>query len=288
MKIGLNVTTLSESMDVATMAKKAEDLGFASFTMPEHIVIPVNSKSRYSGYPGSSDDGTIPEFMYNMVDPFIALARASAVTRKMRLGTSICLIPEHNPLLLAKRISTLDHFSGGRFSFGIGTGWLREECELMGGDFDHRWSQAREAVLAMKELWTKEEAEFHGKYYDFPPVRSYPKPVQKPHPPVILGGSAANALKRVVAWGDGWMPSHRTVGQIETARLALDQMATSAGRDPRSIEIIVFGQEPDPDLVNRFQEVGASRVDIRLPPPSGPEVLHELEGIAHQLREHML
>lgn len=288
MKIGLNVTTLSASMDVAIMAKKAEDLGFASFTMPEHIVIPVNSKSRYSGYPGSSGDGGIPEFMYNMVDPFIALARASAVTRKIRLGTSICLIPEHNPLLLAKRISTLDHFSGGRFSFGIGTGWLREECELMGGDFDHRWSQAREAILAMKELWTKEEAEFHGKYYDFPPVRSYPKPVQKPHPPVILGGEAANTLKRVVAWGDGWMPTHRTVEQIETARVDLDNMATSAGRDPRSIEIIVFGQDPDPDLIKRFEEVGASRVDIRLPPPSGPGVLRDLESIADQLREHML
>ena len=288
MKIGLNVTTLSESMDVAAMAQKAEALGFESFTMPEHIVIPVNSKSQYAGYPGSSGDGAIPDFMYNMVDPFIALARASAVTKRIRLGTSICLIPEHNPLLLAKRISTLDHFSGGRFSFGIGTGWLREECELMGGDFDHRWSQAREAVLAMKELWTKEEAEFHGKYYDFPPVRSYPKPAQKPHPPVILGGEASNALKRVAAWGDGWMPSHRTVEQIKTARATLDELAAAAGRDPRSIQVIVFGQQPDPELVKRLEEVGASRVDIRLPPPSGPEVLNDLERIAQRLREHMV
>jgi probable F420-dependent oxidoreductase len=280
MKIGVNVTNFDDSLDVATIAERVEGLGFDSFWLPEHIAVPVKARSRYYGSP----DGSIPQFMSHMVDPFIGLARASAVTRRIRLGTSICLVPEHNPLLLAKRISTLDHFSGGRFIFAIGTGWLREECELMGGDFDHRWSQAREAILAMKELWTKDEAEFHGKYYDFPPVRSYPKPAQKPHPPVILGGTADNVFKRVVAWGDGWMPSHATVDQIKAGRAVLDELAGAAGRDPASLEITAFIVPPDPEIIGRYQEAGAERVVLRLPPPSGQEALSQVEEFARRLR----
>ena len=133
--------------------------------------------------------------MSDIGDPFLALARASAVTKTLKLGTGICLVPEHNPLLLAKEIATLDHLSGGRFLFGIGAGWLQEETEIMGGDFAHRWSQTREAMLVMKELWTKEEAEYHGTFYNFPPVRSFPKPAQPPHPPIFLGGSASNVFQ---------------------------------------------------------------------------------------------
>ena len=128
-------------------------------------------------------------------DPFVALARASGTTKRIRLGTGIVLVPERHPLLLAKEVATLDRFSGGRFLFGIGAGWLREETEIMGGDFDHRWTQTRESVLAMKALWTKPEAEFQGRYYRFPLVRSYPKPAQQPHPPVLLGGSAKTGLE---------------------------------------------------------------------------------------------
>ena len=143
----------------------------------------------------------IPESYSHFTDPFIALARASAVTETLKLGTGIVLVPERNPLVMAKEISALDLFSGGRFLFGIGAGWHREETEIMGGDFDHRWTQVRESVQVMKKLWTLEEAEHHGTYYDFPPVKCYPKPAQKPHPPVILGGMARNVLQRVVAWG---------------------------------------------------------------------------------------
>ena len=167
-----------------------------------------------------------------MLDPFVALARVSAVTNTLKLGTGVCLVPEHNPLILAKEIATLDHYSGGRFLFGIGTGWLKEETEIMGGDFPHRWSQAREEILAMKEIWTKDEAEYHGKYYDFPPVRVFPKPARKPHPPVILGGMAKNVLKRVVAWGDGWLPNRITPDEVKSSRATLDELATAAGRDP--------------------------------------------------------
>ena len=172
------------SLDVAILAEKAEDLGFESFWVAEHPVMPVNTPS--SPYRGSPD-GVIPDSFGRLVDPLVALARASAVTQTIRLGTAVCLVPERNPLLLAKEIATLDHFSGGRFTFGIGAGWVKEETEIMGGDFPHRWTQTREAVLAMKELWTKEEAEYHGRYYDFPTVRCFPKPAQKPHPPILPG-----------------------------------------------------------------------------------------------------
>ena len=138
--------------------------------------------------------------MDDMADPLIALARASAVTSTIKLGTSISLVPEHNPLLNAKQIATLDRMSNGRFIYGIGAGWLKEETEIMGGNFEHRWGQSREAILAMKELWTKDEAEFHGRFYDFPPVKCSPKPLQKPHPPVYWEGSHPGC-------SSGWLPT---------------------------------------------------------------------------------
>jgi probable F420-dependent oxidoreductase len=259
MNIGVSVPLPAYLVDVGAMAAKAEALGFESFWCAEHPFIPVHAKSRFPGSP----DGVIPETYSHFVDPFVALARASGATTRIKLGTSIVLVPERHPLLLAKEVSTLDHFSGGRFLFGIGAGWLREETEIMGGDFDHRWTQTRESVLAMKELWTKPEAEFHGKYYDFPPVRSYPKPAQKPHPPVILGGGAANVFKRVVAWGDGWLPTAVGPDVVRAGRAELDRLAREAGRDPASITITAHGQPADRDLVRRQFEAGASRVVIR-------------------------
>jgi probable F420-dependent oxidoreductase len=277
MKVGVSVPLPAYNVDVAFMARTAESLGFESLWCAEHPIMPVHTTSRFPG----SADGLIPESYSHFVDPFVALARASGVTTTLKLGTGITLVPERNPLLLAKEISTLDLFSGGRFLFGIGTGWHREETTIMGGDFDHRWTQAREAVLVMKELWTKPEAEFHGKYYDFPPVRSYPKPAQKPHPPVLLGGHAKSVLLRVVEWGDGWFPNRATPDEVKASRRTLDAMAKEAGRDPGSITISVFGQPADQALVRGFHEAGATRVIIR---PSAarnePEMRVELERIA--------
>ena len=166
-------------------------------------------------------------------------------------------------MLLAKEIAVLDLYSDGRFLFGVGTGWLREETELMGGNFEHRWSQTREAIQVMKELWTKEEAEFHGEYYDFPLVKSYPKPAQKPHPPVILGGMARRVLRRVATDADGWMPNRVTPAQVEDSRARLDAMAEEGGRDPASLTISVYGQEPKRDVVQPFLDAGANRVVVR-------------------------
>jgi probable F420-dependent oxidoreductase len=279
MKIGMNTRVSSRSLDVAVVAQKAEALGFESLWLPEHGVMPVQVTTRYQG----SADGNIPLSMSDIGDPFIGLARASAVTKTLKLGTGICLVPEHNPLLLAKEIATLDHVSNGRFLFGIGAGWLREETEIMGGNFPQRWSQTGEAILAMKELWTKDEAQFHGKFYDFPAVKSSPKPHQKPHPPIFLGGSAQNVFKRVVAWGNGWMPTRATPEDVKKGRAILDELATAAGRAPNSIEITIYGEDGDPETLKRFEDAGADRVIVRPQTTEGDAALAELERMAKQL-----
>ena len=282
MNVGIFVFETAYSLDTAVLAKHAEELGFESFWVPEHPVIPVTTTSPYRG----SSDGVIPDTYKRIVDPFVALARASAVTTKIKLGTGICLVPEHNPLLLAKTIATLDHFSGGRFIFGIGAGWLKEETEVMGGDFPHRWTQTREAILAMKELWTRDEAEYHGQYYDFPPVLSVPKPVQKPHPPILLGGTARQVFQRVVAWGDGWMPNRVTAEEIRRGRHALNELAGQAGRDPQSIEVLAFGfsgQFRSRVAIQELEEAGANRITIWLDQTAGEAALTEMDQIARQV-----
>lgn len=282
MKIGLFLAASDRAADPAVIAKKAEELGFTSFWVPEHPIIPVHTATPFPG----AADGRIPDAYSRMVDPFVALARASAVTTTIKLGTGICLIPERNPLLLAKEVATLDHYSGGRFVFGIGAGWLKEETEIMGGDFAHRWAQTREAILAMKELWTKDEAEFHGKYYNFPLVRSFPKPRQKPHPPIFMGGSSQYVFKRIVEWGNGWMPVRATVEQITQGRATLTKMAEQAGRDPKSIDVLAFGAP------GRFREraeiadlesAGVGEVTIWLTQAEGHDAIGEIEDLARRL-----
>jgi len=258
MNIGTSVPLPAYTIAPAFMAKKAEDLGFESIWYAEHAAVPVHSDS-----PFPATGGEIPWTYSHFTDPYIALARASGVTTKIKLGTGITLVPERNPLLLAKEIATLDRYSGGRFLFGIGTGWLKEETEMMGGDFEHRWTQTREAIEVMKELWTKEEAEYHGRYFDFPLVRSYPKPVQNPYPPIILGGMAKNVLRRIVTHADGWLPNRVTPAEVEESRKKLDAMAAEAGRDPKSITISVYGQLPERDIVHSLLNAGADRVVVR-------------------------
>ena len=279
MDTGISTTVSSQTTDVAALAQRAERVGFESFWLPEHPVIPVNTDSRYGGTP----DGSIPAFMNDLGDPLIGLAMASVSTHKIKLGTAVSLVPEHNPLLQAKQIATLDLLSGGRFIFGIGAGWLKEETEIMGGDFEHRWSQTREAVSAMKELWTKDEAEFHGRFYDFTPVRCSPKPVQKPHPPVLLGGFAPNVFKRIAAWGDGWMPIRVTPEQVKMGRATLDELANAAGRDPKSLSVTVAGAPADRDSISRLEEAGADRVIVAVPREAGVDPLSAIDELAEKV-----
>ena len=258
MSVGVSTPLPAYTVDPAFMARRAEELGFESLWYAEHPAVPVHSES-----PFPATGGEIPWTYSHFTDPYIALARASGATSTIKLGTGITLVPERNPLLLAKEIASLDRFSGGRFLFGIGTGWLREETEIFGGDFEHRWTQTREALEVMKELWTKDEAEYHGKYYNFPPVKSYPKPAQQPHPPIIIGGLARNVLRRIVSHADGWLPNRITPAEVEDSRKRLDAMAEEAGRDPKSITISVYGQPADHDLVQSYLDAGADRVVVR-------------------------
>ena len=258
MSVGVSTPLPAYTVDPAFMAKKAEELGFESIWYAEHPAVPVESNS-----PFPATGGEIPWTYSHFTDPYIALARASGATSTIKLGTGITLVPERNPLLLAKEIASLDRFSGGRFLFGIGTGWLREETEIFGGDFEHRWTQTREALEAMKELWTKDEAEYHGKYFNFPPVKSYPKPAQQPHPPIIIGGMARNVLRRIVSHADGWLPNRVTPAEVEDSRRRLDAMAVEVGRDPKSITISIYGQPPDGDVVRSYLNAGADRVVVR-------------------------
>ena len=276
MNIGISTFPTDYSVDIAVLAKRAEEIGFESLWVPEHPILPVNAGSPWPG----SADGVIPRVYADIVDPFVALARASAVTSSMKLGTGICLVPERNPLLLAKEVATLDMYSGGRFLFGIGAGWHKEETEIMGGDFAHRWTQTKESVLAMKSLWTEVESEYHGKYYDFPAVYSFPRPTQRPHPPVYLGGMARNVFRRVVEWGDGWMPNRVTPEDISAGRQKLNDLASDAGRDPASINISVFGQPADRELVSGLFEAGADRVMIRVETADEDATFAQLDQIA--------
>ena len=259
MTIGLSTPLPAYKVRPAFLAAKAEEMGFDSIWYAEHPILPVHSSSRFP----STDDGAIPWTYAHFTDPYIALAQASGVTSTIKLGTGITLIPERNPLVLAKAVSSLDLFSGGRFILGIGTGWNREETEIMGGNFDHRWTQTKESLLALKELWTQDEAEFHGRYYDFPPVRMYPKPEQKPHPPILIGGMAPRVLQRVVEIGDGWLPNRVTPATVEDSRKQLDALAEERGRDPGSISITVYGQPPDRQNAQDFMNAGANRVIVR-------------------------
>ncbi len=280
MDIGLSTILTEYSIDITVLAACAEELGFESLWAAEHTIIPLTATTRR---PGVSLDTGIPEDYAHIVDPFVALARASAVTTTLKLGTGVCLLPERNPLLVAKQVATLDMYSGGRVLLGVGAGWLKEETEIMGGDFERRWTQTREAVLAMKELWTAGEVEFHGRYYDFPAVYSFPKPVQRPHPPVLLAGASTNVFKRVIAWGDGWVPDIITPEQVKDGRATLNRLAKEAGRDPTAIRVTVYGQPHDVDLIRRFEDAGADSVNILLPPASEEESLAQIEEIAESL-----
>ena len=298
MRIGINTPAYNYKYDISDMARRAEELGFESIWFPEHTVMPVGAKTLYPG----TEDGHIPDSMNYMVDPFMGLAAASSVTKNLLLGTGVCLVPEHNPLNLAKTIATLDYFSGGRVLFGVGTGWLEEESEIMGVNFRRRWSQTREALLAIKELWTKQESEFHGEFYDFPLVMCNPKPVQKPHPPIILGGASKNVLERVVEIGDGWIPVRHTPDEVSAARGHLNRLAESRGRDPDSIEISVFGLRPDREELKAFENAGAARVIVGLtsqetgqvinfraeePSINQKELRTELESVASRLSGYL-
>lgn len=288
MKVGIFSILPDALADPAVVAKHAEDLGFASYWVPDHIILPVTYTTPYPGnpQPGRAPD---PEYLWRMPDPLIALMRAATATTRLEVGTGVLLVPERHPLHLAKEIASLDSFSGGRFHFGIGAGWNREESEMLGGDFEHRWTQVREAIEVMKSCWMDDESEYHGHYYDFAPVRCFPKPAQRPHPPVYLGGImfgdawAKRVFHRIVRYGDGWLPVVRTLAQVVDGRDQLHEIAAAAGRDPAEIRICVFGAQHQwrtREEIAQFAAVGVEQVTLWLDGRTADEICRELDALA--------
>jgi probable F420-dependent oxidoreductase len=241
MKIGLLVAPNERSAHPADLARAAEALGFESLWMPDHSVMPVHTATPLpETRPG---EGGIPEIYYHMCDPFVAMAMAAAATTRLVVATGVLLVPERNPLLTANELASLDRFSGGRVILGIGAGWLREESELLGVDFAHRWTQTREYIAAMRELWTRDEASFEGCNVKFPPVRCYPKPARKGGPPVIIGSKDKNALRWVARWADGWCPIFLSPAELKDELAKLKAECDSAGADFERKEITLMRRE---------------------------------------------
>ena len=262
MQYGAMMFSTDYSIRPDDLAQMLEDRGFESMWVPEHTHIPAG---RQSPWPGGGD---LPKEYWHTYDPFVALTAAAAVTKTLKLGTGICLMIERDPIITAKEIASLDMISGGRFIFGIGGGWNAEEMEDHGTNFKGRWRLLRENILAMKEIWTNREAEFHGEYVNFDKMWAYPKPLQKPHPPILMGGDGPTTFDRVVEYCDGWMPiGSRNSGGASLAEkiVLLKRQASEAGRDPESLDITSFGVRPDPELVARLKEAGVKRIIFTLP-----------------------
>jgi probable F420-dependent oxidoreductase len=256
------------------LARALEERGFESVWFPEHTHIPA---SRRSPWPGGPD---LPKEYWHSYDPFVALTAAAMATTRLRLGTGICLVIERDPITTAKEVSTLDRLSGGRFIFGIGGGWNAEEMENHGTDFKKRWRVLRERVLAMKEIWTKDEAEFHGEFVRFDKIWSHPKPLQRPHPPILMGGDGPTTFDRVIEFGDGWMPISRP-GRNPAERIPeLHQRARRAGRDPRSLPVSIFFARPDKAALESLQAAGVSRAIFGLASESREQILPKLDAYA--------
>lgn len=190
---------------------------------------------------------------------------------------------QRGPIITAKAVASLDVLSGGRFLFGVGAGWLREEMELMGANYARRWTQVKERVLAMKRIWTEPEAEFHGEFVHFPPIKSDPKPVQKPHPPVHLGGNHPHSYKRVGEWADGWIPLRVTAEDVQVGKAKIAEHARAAGRDPSRIEISVFGGKPTQDMLKAYEDAGAARYVTFVESYGSGEIKRQLAGLASNL-----
>lgn len=278
MDFGIAIFSTDYAIRPDELAQAVEERGFESLWLPEHTHIPA---SRRSPWPGGGD---LPKEYWHTYDPFVALTAAAMVTRSLRIGTGICLVIERDPIITAKEVASLDHLSNGRFIFGIGGGWNAEEMENHGMDFKKRWRVLRERVLAMKEIWTQEEAEFHGEFVNFDKIWSYPKPRQLPHPPILMGGDGPRTFDRVLEFCDGWMPIVARSGNLTEKIATLRQRAEAIGRDPKSISVSAFAAKPDREHLDGLSRSGVDRAIFYVPSAGREQVLPALDSYVGVMR----
>ncbi|MCA0302299.1 MAG: LLM class F420-dependent oxidoreductase [Proteobacteria bacterium] len=274
MRLGVFYFPTDYGIHPGELGKALEDRGFDSLFVPEHTHIPA---SRQSPFPGG---GELPKRYSHTHDPFVALSFAAAATRTLTVGTGILLVPQHEPLVTAKAIASLDQLSGGRFVFGIGGGWNVEEMENHGATYKTRFRQMREHVLAMKALWTEEEASYAGEFVKFDRVWSWPKPMRKPHPPIILGGESDHTLRRVVEYCDGWFPRTRAGFDAPQALARLARMAEEKGRDPNTLSVTVFGAPNDAATLEGYARAGIHSALLAVPDKDRDGILAYLDKVA--------
>jgi probable F420-dependent oxidoreductase len=278
MQFGVTMFPADYAMNVVELGRAVEERGLESLFLPEHTHIPVQRVTPWVG------GGDIPREYARTLDPFVALAAVASVTTTLKLGTGICLVIQRDPITLAKEVASLDQLSNGRFLFGVGAGWLLEEVANHAVAPRTRWRVFDERMRAMEAIWSSDEPEFHSKYVNFDPIWSWPKPVQKPRPPVLMGGDYAAAINRVIEYGDEWMPHPDRTERPLAERIAeFWQLTEAAGRG--RLPVTVYGARANARLVGEFRSAGVSRCVFRLPPASADEVLPALERVAELARE---
>jgi probable F420-dependent oxidoreductase len=282
MHFGASMFFTDYSMTSAALAKALEARGFESIWAPEHSHIPL---SRRSPWPGGAE---LPKQYYDVMDPFVTLTAAAAVTTKLQLGTGVCLVNQRDPIQTAKLVASIDQVSGGRFLFGIGVGWNAEEMEDHGTVFATRAKLVRERVEAMKAIWTNTKAEYSGEFVNFAPMMAWPKPVRKPHPPVIVGGAFPHGARRAVRYGDGWIPLAGRPGQYGDAFDTVPKfraLLQEAGRDAASCPVSIFSAPDEADTLKRYRDLGVARVVVNLPAAGEDVVLPILDRWAGLIRQ---
>ena len=272
MKFGVAIFPTDYAISMTELAPAAEQLGFESLWVAEHSHIPT---SRQSPWPGGAE---LPKQYWHTMDPFVALTAAALASKTIRVATGICLLIERDPIHTAKQVASVDLVSNGRFIFGIGAGWNREEMADHGTDFSSRWKLLRERTEAIKNIWTNDVAEYHGEMVDFGPMWCWPKPVQRPHPPVILGGSGPKILERVVRYADGWMPNR---GDVIERIPELQRMAAAAGRERIPVS---YYPKPGEDEIARLAKAGVDRCIYYVPADGREAALKKLDELAAMIR----
>jgi probable F420-dependent oxidoreductase len=278
MKIGFYYFATDYSMPIVEVARALEEHGYESLFVPEHTHIPA---SRRSPWPGGPE---LPKHYSHTLDPYVGLAAAAAATERLRLGTGVSLLTERDPIVTAKTVATLDLISNGRFEFGIGAGWNAEEMENHGTRFENRFRIMVDRAKAMKAIWTQEAAAYEGDFVSFEPIWSWPKPVQKPHPPILLGGETKYTLRRVMDFGDGWFPRGRGFEDPKAEMARLKHFAEEAGRDVKTVSTTLFGAKPEQAYIEQCRAAGLDRALFALPPEGRDRVMPVIENYTTFLR----